>query len=317
MVKFPPAGSDSPSIRVEGQQDVVDKIIAAIQAHVQQKDGEVSESMEVPPEQHRLLIGRGGETRRAIESKFNVSIEIPRQGTPGPARSMIKVTGSSDGVQQAQEYIYKLLKEQEGETVQVPRQYHHAITDEGRIFRRFRDEHRVSVDHGGVELPPRPNSTRGGPKRRVNGTGSVPLITDDPSASRDSHSWELVEPDSAEGLADGPAIPWILRGPPANIAKARAALEAALARAQTPAVTGYLILPDPKVYRYVVGPKGATINDIRERTGCRINVPKQGEADAAEGIEITGTRQGVEEARDLIIEAVKNASPASGGARRG
>ena len=296
---------------------MVEKIIAAIQAHVQQTEGEVSESMEVPPEQHRLLIGRGGETRRGIESKFSVSIDIPRQGTTGPARSMIKVTGSSDGVQQAQEYIYKLLKEQEGETMHVPRKYHHAITDEGRIFRRFREEHRVSVDHGGAELPPRPTSARGTHKRRVNGSGSVPLITDDPSTGRDSHSWELLGSDDTEGLDEGPAIPWILRGPPANIAKARAQLEAALARAQAPAVTGYLILPDPKVYRYVIGPKGATINDIREKTGCRINVPKQGDADAAEGIEIMGTRHGVEEARDLILEAVKNAAPASGGARRG
>lgn len=315
MVKFPPAGTDSNTIRVEGPQAIVDKIIAAIESHVRQKEGEVSESMEVPPEQHRLLIGRGGETRRSIESKFNVSVDIPRQGTTGPARSMIKVTGSSEGVPQAQEHIFKLLKEQEGETIQVPRKYHHAITEDGRIFRRLRDEHRVSVDHGGVELPPRPSSTRGA-KRRVNGSSAMPLITDDAPSAQDAHSWEVVDAAGAEGQDDG-HVPWILRGPPSNVAKARAHIEAALRKAQTPSATGFLILPDPKVYRYVIGPKGATINDIRERTGCKINVPKQGEKDAEEGIEIIGSKEGVEQARDLILEAVKNGGQGSGGARRG
>jgi hypothetical protein len=154
---------------------------------------------------------------------------------------------SSDSVQQAQEYIYKLLKEQEGDAVQVPRKYHHAITEDGR---RLRDEHRASADHGGAELPRHPTSARGGAKRqRVNGTSSIPLITDDPSVARDTHSWELLDSANADVLDDGSAIPWTLRGPPAaNIAKARAQVEAALAKVGTPAVTGYLILPDLKVY---------------------------------------------------------------------
>jgi hypothetical protein len=46
-------------------------------------------------------------------------------------------------------------------------------------------------------------------------------------------------------------------------------------------------------------------------------VPKQGEADAAEWIEITGSKQGVEEARDLILETVRNAASASGGGEKG
>lgn len=312
MVRFPPAGSDSSAIRVEGPQAVVDKIVGAIESHVQQKEGEVSESMEVPPEQHRLLIGRGGEIRRGIESRFKVGIDIPRQGTTGPARSMIKITGSSDAVQQAQEYIFKLLKEQEGETVHVPRKYHHAITDDGRIFRRMRDEHKVNIDHGGAELPPRPSSSRGGAKRRVN--GNTPLITDASNGQdTNAHSWDIL--DSSSTIEDPDTlIPWILRGQPEAIARARAQIEAALKKAQErkPSVTGYLILPDPKVYRYVIGPKGSTINEIRERTGCRINVPKQGDGNAEEGIEITGPIEGVEEARDLILEAVQQGMQSGG-----
>jgi len=306
MVRFPPAGSGSNTIRIEGRPEIVDKIVSSIEAFVHQRENEVSESMEVPPEHHRLLIGRGGETRRSIEAKFNVSIDIPRQGMTGPARSMIKITGSSENVQNAQEYIYQLLKEQEGTTVQVPRRLHHKVADEGRIFRKLRDEHRISVDHGGHEVPPRPDvrGTGVGARTRVNGGGaSMPLITDEPGSRENAHRWEIVD-SSAEGGDEEGDIPWILRGSPENVKKAQSLIQAALEKAQRPSYIGYLVLPDPKVYRKVVGPRGATINEIREKTGCRIQVPKQGDANAAEGIEIVGSKEGIEEARDLILEAV-------------
>jgi rRNA processing protein Krr1/Pno1 len=318
MVRFPPAGSDSNTIRIEGRPEIVNKITSTIEEFAQQRDNEVSESMEVPPEHHRLLIGRGGETRRSIEAKFNVSIDIPRQGTTGPARSMIKVTGASENVQKAQEHIYQLLKEQEGTTVQVPRRLHHKVADEGRIFRRLRDEHRISIDHGGHEVPPRPSmgSAGVGTRTRVNEGGmSMPLITDEPGSRENAHRWEIVD-SSTEGCEEDGDIPWILRGPPENVKKAQSLIQAAIERAQRPSCTGFLMLPDPKVYRKVVGPRGATINEIRERTGCRIQVPKQGDANAAEGIEIVGSKDGVEEAKDLILEAILGGVNAGAGASR-
>jgi len=313
MVRFPQAGSENNTIRIEGRPEIVDKIVSAIEEFVHQRENEVSESMEVPPEHHRLLIGRGGETRRSIEAKFNVSIDIPRQGTTGPARSMIKVTGSSENVQKAQEHIYQLLKEQEGTTIQIPRRLHHKVADEGRIFRRLRDEHRISVDHGGHEIPPRPSL---GTRTRVNESGAnMPLITDDPESRANAHRWEIVDLSADGGDEDGD-IPWILRGPPENVNKAQSLIQAALERAHRPSCTGFLVLPDPKVYRKVVGPRGATINEIRERTGCRIQVPKQGDVNAAEGIEIVGSKEGVEEAKDLILEAILGGGNTGAGASR-
>ena len=54
----------------------------------------------------------------------------------------------------------------------------------------------------------------------------------------------------------------------------------------------------------MVGQGGSQINAIRKKTGCRINVPKnqaQGEA-----IEIRGNATSLDEARDMILEAVQN-----------
>jgi polyribonucleotide nucleotidyltransferase len=289
---------------------MVNKIIAAIQAQVKQKADQVTEFVEVPTEKHRMLIGRGGETRRNIESKFNVSVDVPKQGATGPSATQVKIAGLPSDVESTKAHIKDLIKEQEGETIQVPRKYHNTISDGGQFFRKMRNEHKVTVDHAGQQPPPR---AAGGPRGRANG-GATPLITDDPSS--DAHSWELVDNSagSYEGEDGDTPIPWILRGSPENVAKAKSVLEAALASAQKPSWSGYLVLPDPKAHRHIIGPGGSQINSIRKKTGTKVQVPRnQGESEA---VEIVGTKDGVEEARDIILEIVRNAGN-GGGSRRG
>lgn len=307
MVRFPRPESAENTIRVEGPTAVVDKIVAALQDSVNQRENSTTTTMDVAPSKHRLLIGRGGETRRSLESQFNVTIDVPKQSATGAARTAVKVTGQPPDVEKAVEHITQLVKDQEGETVSVPRKYHHLVADNGAFFRRLRNDFRVTVDHDGQTPPARPEAPQQqGPRGRVAQGGAMPLITDDVSAAApDTHSWELV--DAAANLPDEDGeIPWILRGSSENVARAKAALEQALKAAQTPSVTGYLILPDPGLYRFVVGQGGSTVNGIRKRTGTRVQVPKGGKGD--EAIEIVGEKKGVEEARDLILEAVRNGS---------
>jgi predicted PilT family ATPase len=310
IVRFPKQGDADNNIRIQGSKAMVDKIVAAIQAQVEEKAGQVSDSMDVPTEKHRILIGRGGEARRQLESKFNISIDIPRQGTSGPAASQIKLTGQPSDLEAAKEHIAGLIKEQEGETVDVPRKFHHDISDNGQIFRSLLRNHKVTVDHAGQQPPPRPTTRT--PRGRANGGTAMPLITDDAS-SADTHSWELVDDSSVYEGADGDeTIPWILRGSPEGVAKAKAQLEKALAEAGEPSWSGYLILSDPKTYRHIIGPGGSQINSIRKKTGTKVQVPKnQGEGEA---VEIVGTKEGVEEAKQIILDIVKNAG--NGGPRR-
>lgn len=299
MVRFPRSEADGNTIRVEGNKDVVEKIVAAIQAAARQRESEVVETVEVAPDKHRVLIGRGGETRRNLESQFGVGIDIPKQSVTGAARSQVKISGQPDAVEQAKVHVLSLVKEQEGETIQIPHSHHHIVSDNGQLFRRLRNNHRVTVEHAGQQPPPRPAASQSpGPR-----TSSValPLITDDTSPDANNHSWELIDLTPPSPSAE--TIPWVLRGSPENIARARSLIEAALAQAHQQSSTGYLFLPDPRMYRFVVGQGGSTINGIRRETGCRIQVPK-GEGGPGEAIEIVGTREGVEEARDRILEAV-------------
>ena len=143
----------------------------------------------------------------------------------------------------------------------------------------------------------------------------MPLITDDPDTTSSTHSWEMVDDHATSSTDDATTtIPWILRGNEEKLVKARELVEQALANAAKPSCTGYLILPDPKMYRFVIGPNGSTINTIRGKTGTSIQVPRQGSE--SEAIELKGPKEGVETAKDLILEAVMNGSSGGGGGGR-
>ncbi|EAS35883.3 RNA binding effector protein [Coccidioides immitis RS] len=302
IVRFPRPESDDSSIRLEGKEVIVDKIIAAIQEFVRQKEDEVVSSIDVPQSQHRHLIGRGGDTRRQLETQFNVVLDVPKQGSN---RTDVKIRGPSSFVENAKTHILAMLKEQQGETVNVPRSLHHAISENGSFFRRLRNDHQVTVDHAGEQIPPRPSPTK---SRDADDVGSLPLITDDPAAATDAFSWKVV--DSSNDNVPAGTIPWVLSGKPENVAKARALLEKAILTASQPSATGYLILPDPRTYRFVIGPNGSQINAIRKRTNCKINVPKDQARD--EAIEIKGSKESLELAKDMILDAVKVGTSGNG-----
>jgi polyribonucleotide nucleotidyltransferase len=293
-IQFPKQDADGNTIKIEGRTDVVDKIIESINSTISERESQVTETFDVPIEKHRSLIGRGGEAKRQLESQFSVSIDIPRQGSSSTG---VKLVGLPSDVEKAKEHILSLVKEQSGETVQVPRKYHHAISENGQFFRRLRNDHKVTVDHQGQSLPskPQPSNTRAN-------NGALPLITDD--ADSDVHSWNVVDAASS----DEGDIPWVLKGNAENVAKAKNAIAAALEQAQKNNAIGYLVLPDPSTYRYVIGQGGSKVNAIRRQSGCKINVPRDQARD--EAIEIVGSKEGCEQAKDLILEAVREGQTA-------
>jgi rRNA processing protein Krr1/Pno1 len=268
----------------------VQKIIKRIQEIVAERDSQITDMVEVPIEHHRSLIGRGGDTKRQMETKFAVSIDVPRQGD---GKTAVKVTGRPENVTQAKEHIAGIIKQQQGEVLQIPRNIHHAVSNNGQIFRQLRNNYQVTVDHSGHAIPSKADSST-----RVN-AGTLPLITDDAEATADAHSWKVVKTISTE---EGD-IPWVLKGNLENVQKAKDIILKAMEQAKKTDSTGYLILPDPTTYRHVIGPNGSRVNAIRQQSNCRIQVPRDQARD--EAIEIVGTQTGVEKAKELILAAVR------------
>ena len=292
-VQFPKQESDGNTIKLEGRKEVVDKIAAAILETVAQRESQVTEVVDVPTSQHRVLIGRGGDARRGLESQFRVTIDIPRQGD---GKTGVKVSGQPEDVKSAVAHIQTLLQEQQGETMQVPRALHHTISNKGQLFKTLRQNFQVTVDHAGQTPPPKPS---GSAAPAPADTGALPLITDD--ASPDSHSWTVASSNGSS--AESGEIAWVLRGSTEGVARARKAIESALEQASKQDTTGYLVLPDPRTYRFVIGQGGRTVNSIRRQSGCKIDVPR--DQAPGEAIEITGSSQGVEMAKNLILAAVR------------
>ena len=257
--------------------------------------------MEVAPEKHRLLIGRGGETRRALESQFKVSVDIPRATQTGNSRSEVKLAGQAENVAKVKAHIQELIRDEHGETIQVPRRLHQHISNNGRFFRQLNSDYRVKVDHAGHQPPGKRTGT---PKPQANGA-ALPLITDEPD-TLSNHTWNVV--DAGEEEVEDGEIPWVLHGSPDSVLQARALLQKALERAQTQTqettATGYLVLPDPSSYRFVIGSKGAQIDAIRRQTGCKIDVPRAQTKGKAR--HISGNRDGVEHAKDIILDVIEN-----------
>lgn len=291
MVRFPNQESEENEIAVQGNADIVDRIVKSIEKIVAEKENQVSITIDIPPEKHRRLIGREGSIRKEIEATFSVTIDIPRH-RPGQVSSPdIKITGAEENVEKAKNDILDRVKDDEGETMMVPRHLYHAIMDGGDFVRQLYKQYKVKVNHNNEPRPPQALDR----KPKVN--EDLPLITDTEDASQ-KYTWEIEETPRVE---DGD-FPWVLVGTPEDIAKAKADIEKATAAAEKQSCIGYLILPDPSKYRYVVGPGGSQVNKIRRDTGCRITIPRN--QSNSEAITMYGSREGLEKAKEIILGLV-------------
>jgi len=309
MIKFPNQDSTENVIKVEGHEDIVNKIIAEIERLVQGEKEKTTKTIDVATDKHRKLIGREGSTRKEIETKHRVTVDIPRQRQGEPTPSEIKVMGMDADVDAAIAYILELTKDEDSVSIPVPRHLHHSLFDGGAYTRKLRSSHGIYIDFNG-DVPSRPKQSRNPQKRPAR----LPLITDDDSEQQ--IQWEI-ETDDAP--TDEGELFWILRGLQSNINAAKEEIEKDLARETGTVVTGYLTLPDASKYRYVVGAGGSQVNKIRADTGCKVTVPK--ESTEGEPIVLRGSREGVESAKDIILQLVsgpnQNGRGGGGGRNRG
>ena len=309
MVRFPNADSQDNIIKIEGNKSVVEKIIKSINKIVEGKSNQVQVVVDVPQDKYARLIGRGGSVRQDLEAKFKVTIDIPRQNS-GLSASGVTITGLPEAVEAAKTHIIELTAEVEGETVLVPCALHHAVSDGGLFIKRLRNELRVSVDHGNQPFPTKPAV----PARPTATNTSLPLITDQDHDEASSFSWETIPNPTLEASEEGD-FPWILRSSSSDaISRAKDLLQEQIELVKAQSNVGFLTLPDQSKYRFVVGRNGQEVNRIRELTGCRVMIPKAG-GEEGDAIVLWGGEEGLEKAREVILEIVRAAGERGAGER--
>ncbi|KAI9888921.1 MAG: hypothetical protein M1814_006153 [Vezdaea aestivalis] len=296
-VRFPNAESSDSTIKIEAPSAVANAVYDSLATFASEREGQITLFIDVPTEQHRLLIGRGGDSKRALEGRFSVSIEVPRQGS---TETKVKVTGKPPAVEKAKAHVENLIKENKGVTVDVPAHLHHTIVNGGAFIQNLKNNLQVSVSHAGTSLPPKPDSALP--------PAALPLITE---TANDVVSWHIA--DLHNPSDSGTTIPWVLRGSEKSVGMAKTQIEKAVAEAGRPSCIGFLRLPNPRSYRFIIGHAGSQINSIRKKTGTKISVPR--DQATSDPVEIRGSREGVEKAKEIIMDCVEEGENGRNGHR--
>ncbi|OLL26903.1 Vigilin 1 [Neolecta irregularis DAH-3] len=298
MVRFPRPGTNSDLVELRGDKVIIEKVMKEFNRIVNDLKCRVTETISVPADQVSLIIGRGGSVRRDLESKYRVQLDISRISKDASQDGIVKISGMSDAVAKAKEAIANLIKKQSVNCLMVPEQFHRILADNGSTIRKLRLDYKVTVDHSGHSLPALSEHL----KPRSN--GSAAKIDNDNETDENSYPWDVIE---REETPAGQDIPWNLKGEKTNIDKANVFIRELLEQAKKQTHIGYLSIPTIK-HRYIIGPGGSRINSIRAETGCAIDVPKRIGDDV---IVIRGSKDGIEDARGLIVKATATPSGAS------
>ncbi|CAG8489346.1 12407_t:CDS:10 [Ambispora gerdemannii] len=312
IVKFPRHGSNSDEVILKGDKNIVEKVKIELEKLVEEQNNLVVDLIEIPRIQHPQIIGRNGTSLRDLQHRFNVEIQFPGSRAYNDTHlssdvkveiensdEAVKIIGKKENIEAAKTEI--LSKIRHIHTVNVPRKYHCAIAANGATMRKLRNEYGVLVDHGN-EVPPETKPQT----KKPNGNGIAAKRIDDEDENSDKDyggelNWELVENDDNEEEGE---IPWNLKGEKKQVERAEKYVNELLEETRNFTHTAFFTVPQ-HLHRHIIGRGGATIQRIRSESGCRIDVPKSNDDEI---VIVTGSVNGVDEARTLMLEVIERAN---------
>ncbi|THH21363.1 hypothetical protein EW146_g179 [Bondarzewia mesenterica] len=307
LVRFPRQGEEpNDEVRLRGESKLVAKLKAEIEKVVGEQRDRLVLAVEIPAIQHRALIGRGGRNLNEFQSKFGVQVQYPgshsyhQAGQPANAAELadvapehlVKISGPRAAVEKAIENLKVRAPAPEAtmETITIPLKYHHAVTQQGNLFRTLRS-YGVQVDQSTQPqqsaVPARPQTDA--PSARI----------DDAEESAVEAQWEVVPnyQDAEEGDSE-----WTLRArDQAGLDKAKKIIQDAVERAEGMSHVGFLTLVDRSSFPRIVGSKGSNIARLHGETGADITVSRENNT-----IVIMGSESSIEAAREAIMKTASD-----------
>ncbi|KAJ7595029.1 hypothetical protein C8J56DRAFT_1123796 [Mycena floridula] len=302
LIRFPRQGESSDEVRLRGESKLVNKIKAEFEKAVAEMKNRVVLAVEVPAPQHRVLIGRGGQTLNDLQKRTGAQIQFPGSRSYAgvgeaenaadfkdiDAANVVKVSGPRAACEKAVEALKAAVKPVAApgitETITVPLKYHHVISQQGQFFRNLRS-YGVQVDQSShptkSAVPTRPTA---GTEARI----------DEPDAPA-GIQWEVVS--NYQDAEDGEST-WTLKAKDqAGLDRARKAITEATLHAERMSHVGFLTLPDRSIFPRIVGSKGANVARLRNETGADITVSRENTT-----IVIIGSESDIEAAKEAIVK---------------
>lgn len=189
--------------------------------------------------------------------------------------------------------------EQLSATVSVPAKLvYHIVGDRGFFFRNLRNAGVI------VESPPTPAKPETPtPTKKSNGASNGRIdIDEDEQTSDVDYIFEIFPRYAGQG---DETVEWTLKSRnQAALDKAQKTVADAIKTAEAASHIGVLAGLPQSAFARIVGTKGATVSRLRAESGTDIFIPR----DDSNVVEITGSKEDVEAAKDLIIEIVSRPS---------
>ena len=161
-----------------------------------------------------------------------------------------------------QSHVRESAPEQVTTVILVPAKYHHAVTQQGNIFRLLRS-FGASVEHSNVPTK-----------------AAVPTLPPDAASARidetgedEGIEWHVVVNSSESEEGD---VEWTVKAhDQSGLDRAREAVEEAVEHAKTMTHVGFLTMPDRSLFPRIVGSRGANVSRLRAETGADITVSRE------------------------------------------
>ncbi|XP_037085913.1 vigilin-like [Pollicipes pollicipes] len=106
---------------ISGKQE---QVLRAKRLILENFQTQVTQSISIPKEHHRFILGRGGQRLRELEAQTATKIHVPGQADPS---DKVNVTGIKDGIEKAVHELQSISDEQSKqayEKLEVPKKYH-------------------------------------------------------------------------------------------------------------------------------------------------------------------------------------------------
>ena len=153
-------------------------------------------------------------------------------------------------------------------TLTVPLKYHHAVTQQGNLFRSLRSfgvHVEQSASPKNPPVPARPAADAGATTARIDDT--------EDSAPSVEAQWQVVPnyQDAEEGDSE-----WTFRArDQESLDRALKMTREAIEHAEKMSHVGFLTLPDRSSFPRIVGSKGANVARLRNESGADITVSRE------------------------------------------
>ncbi|KAJ8416658.1 hypothetical protein AAFF_G00325360 [Aldrovandia affinis] len=343
-IHFPSEGSGSDRVTIRGPAGEVEKARRQLLQLAEEKQiNNFTAELQVKPEYHKFLIGRGGANIRRVRDRTGARIIFP--SPDDPEQELITIVGREEAVRQAQRELETLVKNLDDVVedcmVVEPRHHRHFVCRRGQVLRELAEEYggvavsfpRTGTHSDRVTLKGAKDCVEGAKRRiqeiiqdleaQVNVEVAIPQryhrAVMGPKGCRiqqitRDHEVHIKFPERDESAGVEP-LPQENgdAGPDAEFVPRKCDIIIISGRAEKcePARAALLALVPVTVdvevsydlHRYIIGQKGSGIRKMMEGYEVNIWVPQPEQQ--SDLIKITGLEANVERARVGLLERVK------------